>query len=156
MKINFREPNADRFVEILVVARKKEICVHGHIANMPKGYSKFIHDIDPALLVCSLENAQLVCEYPPNVNFTWLFKEYIPDLNILERIQAVVKREYESIDSPSMAILKHATEKLNFNKDDIQVIIDVASVIAMMDNSDKIRPEHIAEAIQYQKKTYQS
>jgi hypothetical protein len=71
--------------------------------------------------------------------------------DILERIDKAKqnKKPDLTLDSISTAILKTAYDRLKFSVTDVQIIIDLAAVIAQMEGVDKIRAEHIAEAIQY-------
>lgn len=54
-----------------------------------------------------------------------------------------------TISGASEALLKKAVDKLNLGICETFKIIDIAEVIAKMEDSAKIKPEHIAEAIQY-------
>jgi hypothetical protein len=48
-----------------------------------------------------------------------------------------------------MELLKNATDKLNFSAKDVDIINEVAEVIAQLDSTDTVQAHHVAEAIQY-------
>ena len=53
------------------------------------------------------------------------------------------------IDTPSQNLLKAAMEKLNLSARAYDRILKVSKTIADLSASDEIKPEHLAEAIQY-------
>ena len=58
-------------------------------------------------------------------------------------------REICKIDSVGQELLKNAMEKLNLSARAYDRILKVSRTIADLDGSEKIKPEHLAEAIQY-------
>lgn len=56
--------------------------------------------------------------------------------------------DYNKLNPSCIALLETAAEMLDFNLVDFLAVEKIAPVIAQCDNSE-IRPEHIAEAIQY-------
>ena len=58
-------------------------------------------------------------------------------------------REICKIDSVGQELLKNAMEKLNLSARAYDRILKVSRTIADIDGSEKIKPEHLAEAIQY-------
>jgi magnesium chelatase family protein len=53
------------------------------------------------------------------------------------------------IDDACNTILKNATEKLDLSARAFDRILNVSMTIADLENADEIRPEHLAEAINY-------
>jgi len=151
-QINFRSPNVDRFIEIMVLVNKFGFNYKSCIRNGPKLYNSFYVSLD--YVNSEIDESMFVNEHgtPEDcpINFYRLFnKQEIAEI-INERIAKVVPFNYDSItDDSSKALLKAASEKLNLNKDQIQAIIDLSCVIASMENSKEIQAQHIAEAIQY-------
>lgn len=88
------------------------------------------------------ENAVLDCFYNKSKH------ESISDIDL--RVNSTPKIPVNGcLDSPSLALLKIAVNRLNLGVNDVLSIHRVAVTIAQLGNSDKIRAEHIAEAIQY-------
>jgi len=72
-----------------------------------------------------------------------------PDI-VSKRISEARSRKIEDIyDSASKHLLETATKRLGFVYYDIQMVLKIANAIARLDSADKIKAEHIAEAIQY-------
>ena len=46
-------------------------------------------------------------------------------------------------------LLKNATERLGFSYSKYEKVIEISKIIAQLDNSKQIEPQHVAEAIQY-------
>lgn len=60
--------------------------------------------------------------------------------------------KYPSLDDPSAMLLNHARKELSLTAAELVTIIETAEAIAKMSKTEKIAPEHIAEAISYQQK----
>jgi len=72
--------------------------------------------------------------------------------NVLERsknAKLVVEGVSDKLSDVCKHLLKSAIQKLDLNKVDVDLIISIACSIAALDKSLVLRPEHIAEAIQY-------
>jgi len=65
------------------------------------------------------------------------------------QITSKMLREICKIDSVGQELLKNAMEKLNLSARAYDRILKVSRTIADLDGSEKIKPEHLAEAIQY-------
>jgi len=65
------------------------------------------------------------------------------------QITSKMLREICKIDSVGQQLLKNAMEKLNLSARAYDRILKVSRTIADIDGSEKIKPEHLAEAIQY-------
>lgn len=63
--------------------------------------------------------------------------------------KALLLTRPELMSETASTLLLHAKGKLDLSFDTVQKIIEVASYIAMLDNSKTIEVEHIAEAINY-------
>jgi hypothetical protein len=151
LQINFREPNIDRFIEIMAVAFNMNIAAFKfHISNMPKGYANFIYSVFQLYIISTKEDCDFLVEYPSKFQFDQLFNDRNESVEtILDRINRVSKIENYEMNPGSYQLLKRATEKLNLNKDQVQSIINLSYVIACLDNAKQIGAEHTAEAIQY-------
>ena len=57
--------------------------------------------------------------------------------------------KYCEMDDAGMEILRNAVTKLKLSARSYSRVRKVARTIADMDNSDRIKAEHVAEAIQY-------
>lgn len=154
IKINFREPNADRFAEILATGYALKIDLKGHIMNMPKGYVEFLKNIShpswfDTHFVTRKEDADFVCEYPEKLNFSGCFDICGGTEIIVKRAMSVRHLQDPVINGSCMTLLKNACERLSLNRDQLQKTIDLAYVIACMDKAKSIEAHHVAEAIQY-------
>ena len=72
--------------------------------------------------------------------------------NVLERsknAKLVVEGVSDELNDTCKHLLKAAIQKLDLNKVDADLIISISRSIAALDKSLVLRPEHIAEAIQY-------
>ncbi len=62
-------------------------------------------------------------------------------------------KKYCELSKESLEILKMAVNKLNLSARSYNKILKVSRTIADLDNSRDIKPNHIAEALQYRPKT---
>jgi len=147
IQINYREPNVDRFIEIMATAKKFNYEPKFHILNMPRLYVKFLNKFELKNEE-DITKADFAVEHTEIVDFNTLFKKPESINDITSRIVNCKPTNTESLCVSSLAILKNASEKLNFTKDDIQDCINLAHIISFMDESN-IKVEHIAESIQY-------
>lgn len=73
--------------------------------------------------------------------------ETLEDINT--RIAKLNIEVNDTIDTASFNLLKTAIERLQLGVNDVLIIHKVAKTIARLSDSNKIKVEHIAEAIQY-------
>lgn len=144
MKINFREPNIDRFLSLIEFYHQmyNKPAKYAFL-NAPKLYLDHIKGLN-ITRPCTLDAADFYIEHPVKLNFNKLFgKEnlYTPD-------DPIEMPATEQLDSSSLALLKKADERLELNKDQVQNILDMSYIIGCFDQSE-IKVEHVAEAIQY-------
>lgn len=154
IEINFREPNIDRFVEIIATSIKFGFNFYIHFKNKPLGYNQFLKDMGIDFTKIKLQNeSDFIVEFDPNINFDRLFQSRLiePVEEIKKRIESVTEIENPILDqSGGVQILKTASEKLQISKDDIQNIISLSCVIAAMEGEkEKVKAHYISEAIQY-------
>jgi hypothetical protein len=74
--------------------------------------------------------------------------------DVLERVKTakdVLKNIDTSLDRTTEALLKMGAERLYFDSTNVDFVIDVAKSICALDKELKLKPHHIAEAIQYSK-----
>jgi magnesium chelatase family protein len=76
------------------------------------------------------------------------FKPF-PDMHANAQLRAGQLNEFCTIDEPSTSLLRNAMEKLSLSARAYDRILKVSRTIADLDESEKIRTHHIAEAIQY-------
>ncbi|MCX6323235.1 MAG: YifB family Mg chelatase-like AAA ATPase [Sphingobacteriales bacterium] len=74
---------------------------------------------------------------------------YYPDIHANAQMSSKLLKEICVLDSSSQHLLKVAMERLNLSARAYDRIIKVSRTIADLSGSDDIKPEHIAEAIQY-------
>ncbi len=58
-----------------------------------------------------------------------------------------------NLDNPSIALLKQAISKLNLSARSFHRVVKIARTIADLETSAKIKPHHVAEALQYRPQT---
>lgn len=58
-------------------------------------------------------------------------------------------KEFCKLDKGSIALLKEAINKLNLSARSFHKVVKIARTIADLENSDKIKSNHVAEALQY-------
>ena len=75
--------------------------------------------------------------------------------NVVDRIYTFNRlKTIEGTDQDAMEFLKTAYNKLLFTSSQINRVLAVSKTIAIMDNSDIVHSQHMAEAIQYQALDY--
>lgn len=73
--------------------------------------------------------------------------ETLQDIN--KRLPGTLIEVSDTLDTPSFTLLKTAIQRLQLGVNDVVIIHKVAKTIASLAESNKIKAEHIAEAIQY-------
>lgn len=147
-KINYRQPNIDRFIEIIYSAHRLDFKFTYKIENLPKSYLNELRDyVNLFYLVNENPNFYNSYEFPYDY---LLDKKHESFKEINRRVKTIQPNNNLTLNDASKTILKNAVNKLNIkDADTIQNIIDLSSVIAIMEDSTEIKPEHIAETIQY-------
>jgi hypothetical protein len=113
---------------------------YGIIKNYYKGYFEgFVADGDIWVEIVEPEN------YEARAGLTLADRQVRVDT-------ALANEKPTTIHNAGNTLLKHAIDKLELSAKDITVVKNRASVIAQIDGEKQIKPEDIAEAIQYSKK----
>jgi hypothetical protein len=152
LKIEFRNPQTDRFIEILACMEKAGFKKTFHVYNAPKGLNNFLDRLLHPCDFVNIKEADYVHEYLEQRFGKGILREQEPIEQIIERIHNFTLKDYNELPKVSEELLKMAQSRLSFNLDQLQNCLDMAMVIASMDNSDKICPEHTSEAIHYVKR----
>jgi len=157
MNLNYREENVDRFVEIVATAQKFNRPFTFRMFNAPEGYMEFIRafglsylydDHTPDEIYIKGEKDDLYIECVKRIPLNKVFRTFEPIEEIEKRIKTYSFTETKSLDLASEQLLKNAAEKLNYTTDNLINCVNLAEVIASMENS-TIKAQHIAEACQY-------
>ena len=149
-------PNIGRAYEVIKAGFHDYVLIPPVLT--PDDYPYCKADFDLILEFFSIEprrgpQPQLFIEVVP---FTWSLAqsrdtETLEDVN--KRVEAAVKFSREHVitgpDNPGLTLLKTATERLSLSASEVGNILAVSKTVAALDLSDKIRVEHVAEAIQY-------
>lgn len=145
------------------ISRAREICaVGGHTMSLVWGKDKPIHQKDIELIIEQLDlsdymdvDGDLLVEVV-KPSFDQIRMAMRLKYETLEDIEQRVKQakefaapEVSSMDDASMSLLSVSYDRLELGLYEVDVIRNVAATIAQMDFSDKIKAQHIAEAIQY-------
>lgn len=75
--------------------------------------------------------------------------ETMPSIHYNAQMSSKLIREFCVLDETSLQLLKTAMERLNLSARAYDRILKVARTIADLENSEALKPTHIAEAIQY-------
>ena len=92
----------------------------------------------------NIDSTQIIASYSNRF-------ETMGDIN--ERVEACKKSEVEpeiKLAGANLSLLKSATDKLNLSIWQVNSILAVSQTIAKLSFSKEVKPEHLAEAIQYQ------
>ena len=75
--------------------------------------------------------------------------QHHPGVHYNAQMSSPLIRKYCALDEQSLSLLKQAMQRLNLSARAYDRILKVARTIADLDKAEKIKPQHIAEAIQY-------
>ena len=75
--------------------------------------------------------------------------ETMPSIHYNAQMSSKLIREFCALDDTSLQLLKTAMERLNLSARAYDRILKVARTIADLENTELLKPNHIAEAIQY-------
>lgn len=152
------ECNVTRALEVFMVARKINSMVTLKIINMPSSGNygmmyKLVRCNRSSLLMQGAVEFQMsnVLKSPciESVNESYdraMGYRERPEIFTMDKVVALA----EGMSQACKNLLKVAVERLGFKADTVSAIYVVASAIAFMDGSmNELRPEHLAEAIQY-------
>lgn len=64
-------------------------------------------------------------------------------------MSAKLMKKYAELDNESIALLKQAIAKLNLSARSFHKVVRIARTIADLESAAKIKPNHVAEALQY-------
>lgn len=155
------------------IARAYEICLTGgykmkiipsETSDEPELYRaqldniKYFEQIYQDVCTDNLQHAAIVIEMH-NIGSQDILRSFMQP-GSCETIEDIKSRVTSTIEKNSMPkhelcqsgsqLLKTAIDRLNLSIRQVGFIYSVAKTISYMDGSDTIRPEHVAEAIQYQ------
>ena len=119
------------------------ICIDIHIEIVPVPFEKLSEmkeSEDSELVRQRVMNARQIQEQR--------FKE-LDGVYCNAQMSSKQMRIFAQIDKPSSELLKNAMQRLNLSARAYDRIIKVARTIADLDDSESIKSEHIAEAINY-------
>jgi hypothetical protein len=145
MKLNFREENVDRFLEIMATAKKFGKFFNFAVLNMPSGYASFINSLDLTMYRQSVD-CYVYCSENKGLRKMFTSSEDLREIE--KRINTYQYLETKVLDKACDTLLSTAIDRLNLTTDQIITCIELAEVISSMEGSE-IRCEHMAEAIQY-------
>lgn len=146
--MNFREAKIDRAIEIVLSARKLGFDFKANIVDLPVLY-KNLWRVYETLTKSNSETGVLHIEYA----FTNSV-ETEKWITLLDRAYSIVDKHIQP-DVVCNSIIETFIRNLGMSIDAMNSAMELAKVIALMDNSDSIKVQHLAEAVQYRKPSYQ-
>ncbi len=143
-------PNIHRAFEVSIVSglKIKPFCAPDYpvkqaLADL-KCTGAMIRMSDTGAIFCELSRPQFSELLRGNISFdpteTW------------ERLEPLAEKQRPTVfhsPSASQLLLKTAWERVNLSIHDYNIIMQIAQAVAILDGSDKIKTEHLAEGIHY-------
>ncbi len=143
-------PNIHRAFEVSIVSglKIKPFCAPDYpvkqaLADL-KCTGAMLRISDTGEIFCELSRPQFSELLRENISFdpteTW------------ERLEPLAEKQRPTVfhsPSASQLLLKTAWERVNLSIHDYNIIMQIAQAVAILDGSDKIKTEHLAEGIHY-------
>ena len=176
-KVEFREPNVDRFLEVYLTLCFSGVfydaVIYGGNERHNILFTKMVQEINN--MIDTDKNSASKINMPPlrvlprsGQPIKTVFLVEMPEHPIL-RINHITCKPYEdprdiilrictalgkSVDANKLpdagiSLLKISYERLGLNSIQTQAVLDLTICIAKLDGSEFVKPEHIAEAIMY-------
>jgi hypothetical protein len=149
-----KNANFNRVLEVAMVQKHKILMLpyidndYNNIAEVNEVQNRFKDYIDftPSLQSIKIEYNRIDSNRILDKRKCESFEDILERVNKAKKIIDSVSFE---LNETCNVLLKTAIQRLDFNVIDTDYVIDVARSISALDNETTIKPQHIAEAIQY-------